>query len=77
MILCIVLGVAWYSFIKSCCLNSVANCGPRCGSRWWSDVYLLSVICSANLEGQVCLNGVAASICSYSIDVGPVGLETE
>jgi len=81
MILCIVLGTAWYSFIKISCLNSLAICGPLCIlMRWWSDVYLqrficflIFIVCSANSEGEVCLHGFAASIFSDSIDVGSVG----
>ena len=45
MILHIILGLAWYSFIKFVSLYSVANCGPKYSLRWWwwGDVYLQRV----------------------------------
>jgi len=32
-------------------------------------VFLLFIVCFANSEGEVCFHGVAASICSDSIDI--------
>jgi hypothetical protein len=44
MILCILLGTTWYTFIKFSSLNSVVSCGPWYSLRWWwSNVYLQRV----------------------------------